>query len=61
MKPDDTGHVCNCERIDCWHPVGRCEEPPIIRWGVCATCKHYPPPPRCLTCGQPIRKQEPIQ
>ena len=47
-----TGQVCNCIREDCWHPKGRCEEPPRQRYGICATCQYHAAPGRCPTCGQ---------
>ena len=33
--------VCTCIRIDCWHPKGQCDEPPVIRGGICNTCRYH--------------------
>lgn len=43
MTDDDENNfrVCTCIRIDCWHPKGRCDEPPTIRGGICTTCRYY--------------------
>lgn len=55
-----TGLVCNCIREDCWHPKGRCEEPPRQRYGICATCQYHQGVQVCPACGQiiPNRKED---
>lgn len=48
--------VCSCARLDCWHPYGRCDEPPKRRGGQCQTCHDYSPK-RCPTCGRPMPEE----
>lgn len=37
-------HTCTCIRLDCWHAKGQCDEPPVIRGGICTTCRFYRKP-----------------
>ena len=41
MSERDDFRVCSCIRIDCWHPKGQCDEPPVARGGICVTCRWY--------------------
>jgi len=44
--------VCNCIRVNCWHPYKACEEPPKFKGLTCTQCRTYIEPKRCPTCGQ---------
>lgn len=37
---DNDYQVCQCIRIGCWHPKGKCDEPPTIRGGICTSCRY---------------------
>ena len=51
--------TCTCIRLDCWHPKGRCEEPPTYRGGICTTCRYYRPEfIKCPLCGDPERAED---
>jgi hypothetical protein len=51
------GQLCGCIREDCWHPKGRCDEPPRQRYGTCSTCQYHKPPKKCPACGQALPEE----
>lgn len=51
--------TCSCIRIDCCHPKGECGEPPVIRGGICTTCRFYKEPSlKCKVCGGMERRED---
>jgi hypothetical protein len=51
--------TCSCIRIDCNHVKGQCEEPPVIRGGICVSCRWFRQPfVKCPLCGEPERRED---
>lgn len=50
---------CSCIRLDCYHPKGECEEPPVSMGGICTTCRWFKQPfLKCKVCGDPERRED---